>query len=107
MSTESLADFILARIAEDVTAEVHDLGICSWANDTAAGIPCDCGIPARVLASHSAKRRIIALHFRTSYLPGDDPDDGCIVCGGWPCDTLRLLALPYADHPDYRQEWRA
>jgi hypothetical protein len=23
-----------------------------------------------------------------------------------PCPTLRLLALPYADHPDYRPEWR-
>jgi hypothetical protein len=23
---------------------------------------------------------------------------------GW--DTLRLLALPYADHPDFREEWR-
>jgi hypothetical protein len=22
-------------------------------------------------------------------------------------DTLRDLALPYADHPDYRDEWRA
>lgn len=21
-------------------------------------------------------------------------------------DTLRLLALPFADHPDYRDEWR-
>jgi hypothetical protein len=25
---------------------------------------------------------------------------------GWPCQTLRLLALPYADHPDYRPEWK-
>ena len=23
-----------------------------------------------------------------------------------PCPTLRLLALPYADHPDYREEWK-
>ena len=23
-----------------------------------------------------------------------------------PCRTLRLLALPYASHPDYRKEWR-
>lgn len=22
------------------------------------------------------------------------------------CDTLQGLALPYADHPDYREEWR-
>lgn len=24
----------------------------------------------------------------------------------YPCRTLRLLALPYAGHPDYRAEWR-
>jgi hypothetical protein len=24
----------------------------------------------------------------------------------WPCLTLRLLALPYADRPGYREEWR-
>lgn len=24
-----------------------------------------------------------------------------------PCMTLRLLALPFASHPDYRPEWRA
>lgn len=23
-----------------------------------------------------------------------------------PCQTIRLLALPYADHADYRDEWR-
>ena len=23
----------------------------------------------------------------------------------WPCLTLRMLALPYREHPDYRQEW--
>ncbi|MEV8523155.1 DUF6221 family protein [Streptomyces sp. NPDC052000] len=23
-----------------------------------------------------------------------------------PCATLRLLSLPYADHPGYREEWR-
>lgn len=24
----------------------------------------------------------------------------------YPCRTLRLLALPYAGHPEYREEWR-
>jgi hypothetical protein len=28
----------------------------------------------------------------------------CQECG--PCETLRLLALPFAAHPDYREEWR-
>jgi hypothetical protein len=59
--------------------------------------------PARVLADIEAKRRIIALHVAE---PGQHPD----FCGHdkheLPCPTLRLLALPYADHPDYRTEWR-
>lgn len=42
--------------------------------------------PARVRADVDAKRRIL----------DQDP----------PRETLALLALPYADHPDYRSEWR-
>ena len=61
---------------------------------------------ARVLAECEAKRRIVGLHESRP----DWPD--CQECGDrdytkpWPCSTLRLLALPYADHPDYRPEWR-
>jgi hypothetical protein len=59
--------------------------------------------PARVLAEVEAKRRLLK-QFR---LRGDSvravvqPSTG----GVWD-DMLRLLALPYADHPDYREEWR-
>ncbi|WP_409186703.1 DUF6221 family protein [Amycolatopsis sp. VS8301801F10] len=66
--------------------------------------------PARVLAEVDAKRKIIDEHAE----PGDD-NVICRVCREpWqgdftvplPCPTLRLLALPYAGHPDYRQEWK-
>jgi hypothetical protein len=37
----------------------------------------------------------------------------CEMCGSvddspveWPCETLLALASVYADHPDYRDEWR-
>lgn len=37
----------------------------------------------------------------------------CGACGGnpttagsYPCYTMRLLALPYSRHADYREEWR-
>lgn len=63
--------------------------------------------PARVLAEVDAKRRIIAQyedHARlqaggmggllTKYMVGE-------LQG-----VLRLLALPYAAHPNYREEWR-
>ena len=24
----------------------------------------------------------------------------------FPCETVRLLALPYSQHPDYQKAWR-
>jgi len=69
--------------------------------------------PARVLAECEAKRRIVDEHaprvvrWRDTI---DINDDECQTCHGsepgvYPCDTLRLLALPYADHPDYRASY--
>lgn len=70
--------------------------------------------PARVLREIDAKRQLLDEH--------QDVNDGsCGTCvdakwgypthGGsspqrCPCRTLRLLALPYADRPGYREEWR-
>lgn len=70
--------------------------------------------PARVLAEVEAKRYLLDEH--------QDVNDGfCGTCvdGQWgypthggsspqryPCRTLRFLALPHADHPAYREEWR-
>lgn len=69
---------------------------------------------ARVLAEVEAKRKLLDEH--------QDVNDGsCGTCvdgrwgypthGGsspqqWPCTTVRILALPYAEHPDHREEWR-
>lgn len=50
--------------------------------------------PARVLAEVEAKRRIV-----DETWGGPDHQDM------WD-HHVRLLALPYADHPDYREEWR-
>ncbi|QGZ53355.1 hypothetical protein GPZ77_34560 (plasmid) [Streptomyces sp. QHH-9511] len=67
--------------------------------------------PSRVLAEVDAKRRIVDLHQES--LESGYSTDFCRECdfGGvsqsyYPCATLRLLALPYADHSDYRDEWR-
>lgn len=61
--------------------------------------------PARVLAECEAKRRIVARH--DAHL-GHEPTPHIVPRLKWRegCDTLRLLALPYADHPDFREEWR-
>lgn len=66
--------------------------------------------PARVLADIAAKRRIIELHVAAESPDTDEGRDMNVeTCGHcmetYPCPTLRLLALPYAEHDDYRQEW--
>ena len=81
--------------------------------------------PPRVLAEVDAKRRILDEHALTVEKGDADPYDSstgerrlaeysvtCAVCG-WAsddrtsaCRTLRLLALPYADHPNYDEAWR-
>ncbi len=80
--------------------------------------------PARVLAECEAKRRIVDLHpiYRGPRILAVDSsgiDYGCELCHATSniddesvieavgaCDTLRALALPYADHPEFRPEWR-
>jgi hypothetical protein len=83
--------------------------------------------PARVLADVEAKRRLLELHGimhrEIGWLEnGAEEGSEIPVCGicvpkhshyqrredvpEGPCLTVRLLALPYADHPDYRDEWR-
>ena len=67
--------------------------------------------PARVLAEAEAKRMIMEEH--GIECPGEEFQH-CRVCHDYsrhdatraPCRTLRLLALPYADHENYREEWR-
>ncbi|MGW1154489.1 DUF6221 family protein [Streptomyces rubiginosohelvolus] len=70
--------------------------------------------PARTLREVEAKRQLLDEH--------QDVNDGsCGTCvdGKWgypthgggspqsyPCRTLRLLALPYSDHPEYEEAWR-
>ncbi|TDD97651.1 DUF6221 family protein [Actinomadura rubrisoli] len=73
--------------------------------------------PDHVLADVEAKRRIFAEHPMEggAVLGGSEPLRWryCATChvreeiiGEWPCTTMRLLTLPYADHRDYRDEWR-
>jgi hypothetical protein len=68
--------------------------------------------PARVLRETDAKRRLLELHAleyrdRPERVLGEADDPFCAECSGeaFPCETLRLLALPYADRPGYREEW--
>jgi len=52
--------------------------------------------PARVLAEVEAKRRIVDWCRHVEVFPANRVADG----------VLRLLALPYAEHPDFDPAWR-
>jgi hypothetical protein len=53
--------------------------------------------PARVLAEVDRDRRIIEVCAESLSVYEES---------GFATTMLRLLALPHADHPDYRQKWR-
>lgn len=66
--------------------------------------------PARVLREVDAKRRLLDEHQpgTQEYVDGD-VCMACTLTGDgpyYPCATLRLLALPYSDHPDYQETWK-
>ena len=89
--TMTLTEFLLARIAED------EAGAQQWFESVRAhgGIIDDTyghfG-PSRVLAECEAKRAIVELHHEHGWV--------------YPCETLRLLALPYAYRKECREEWK-
>ena len=97
-----LAEFLLARIAEDEFAAQDSLergfGGWEWLADLGVNFEARTHIvrwhPARVLAECDAKRRIVQC--LAMYEPHIDTNQD---------EILQLLALPYADHPDYQQEW--
>lgn len=121
----TLKDFLLERIAEDEdfaqrAIDGHEPGFRWSPLDTVDGPHIAHWSPWRVLSGCVAKRLIIAAHRDVG--PGvdklSDPDGAlkahvCSTCGqydeyaiDWPCYTLRVLALDWVEHPDYRNEWR-
>ncbi|MCQ8831746.1 DUF6221 family protein [Streptomyces malaysiensis] len=111
---DALVEFLRARLDED-DAEARRVPPNQSPTELRAMVLREGGQPFLVVASErvmrevDAKRRLVGLHERLS---GDAPF--CVTCdapSGIPgrdhgCDTIRLLALPYSDHPDYREEWR-
>lgn len=130
----TLADFLLARIAED-EADARGAGGEEWwatlvtkgrstddpnwvvdsqpviiaaeVTDGSKAIHIVNHDPARVLVECEAKRQIVAEH-----APEDRGNNLqlCRTCDwnggdGYPCQTLVTMTIPYRDHPDYREEW--
>ncbi|HET6917608.1 MAG TPA: DUF6221 family protein [Acidimicrobiales bacterium] len=101
----TLTEFLLARIAERERGAKVDLRVARWPNSmTARNARWD-------LADCEAKRRIMELaddatmldiHVDGEFRVGARDEAAEPYCGD---RILRALALPYADHPDYQEEW--
>jgi hypothetical protein len=125
----TLTEFLLARIAGDEATAHLTSEVFMWATDTTPGMDIDALHPvlvehirtwtsARVLAECEAKRRIVELHPpRWAYAYRDserllaeafDQETVKVEASSGPIydPELRLLALPYADHPDCLPEWQ-
>jgi len=116
----TITEFLEARIAEDEAA----LERTSWYPHSTHGADAlgtyradcpDClGVPskARVLAECKAKRAIIEqASIVHEVIEGEWGGGRTIAEEGWQegnlgTDLVRTLAAVYADHPDYRAEWR-
>jgi hypothetical protein len=114
-----LTEFLLARIAEDeaeVAAFDKEWKTTTVARDVPQGLAYITDTeymsllvdPSRVLAECEAKRRIVERHGRCGTGMGycDDGGHGWGGEDGLGCADLADLAAVYADHPDYRDEWK-
>ena len=106
----TLTDFLLARIAEDEERaefvrrqtegtpwEPFEPWLLSWHDE----YDLLCIEPSRALSEVESKRRIVehlAFLDRQTELTPQEAFTALHVG--------QMLALPYADHPDYRDEWR-
>ena len=99
-----LTDFLLARIAEDEVGEISYTVLMRGTTAERTRIDRETPSP-RWLAECKAKRSLVEDWVRAD-----------AVCGSYPgTDTgyemglahaVDLAAEVYADHPDYREEWR-
>lgn len=106
----TLTDFLLARIAEDEeAARVFGLGYALLKGPTGRPLVTTDPLPsvvtyAHVLAECEAKRQIISQCDMLARGPAlgafSEPEAEHARY------TLRCLAGPYADHSDYREEWK-
>ncbi|MFE6868325.1 DUF6221 family protein [Kitasatospora sp. NPDC057692] len=94
--------------SEDGT-EIADIVVCSTRQQQATARHIARHHPARVLAEVDAKRRILARYTSAVADSAEDADgyydENRFEDARQLYPVLRLLALPYADHPGYRPEW--
>lgn len=106
-----LDDFLLARIAEEEAEIAAGFDFATLDSSGWMGHAATWGRD-RAIAECDTKRRIVQIHAAGEHAC---PSPEALDDGLWsitdqdvmrPCPTLRLLALPYVDHPVWREEWR-
>jgi hypothetical protein len=102
----TLSEFLLARIAERERAAYRlDNGPAWMQQAFLGGASFPANEAARRVDECKALRAVVEASL--SYHQGSQDPDPEDPDGGWALSVaLRALALPYADHPDYRQEWK-
>jgi hypothetical protein len=60
--------------------------------------------PLRVVAEAEAKRQAVDHYERIRAVTKDE--EPYLLAEGAVRKQIQIMALPYANHPDYRQEWR-
>ncbi len=139
----TIADFLLARIAEDEDVALSAAGWSAagderdrghWRREGLASVVTEAGgsvvysdagqvssevadhiahhDPGRVLAECAGKRRLVEVAHtwitQGERETGNDVIAVSVKTQGITGETcLRLLAQPYAEHPDFHEEWRA
>jgi len=102
----TLTEFLLARIAEDEQRAHYaltygDSGALEYGGQWYGAIKhAERWEPARVLAECDVKTEIVGLY--------EDSQAADMSADSWALMKMVLgaLAVPYADHPDYLQEWK-
>jgi len=117
-----LADFLLARIAEDERAAADEAVARAHSGTVVLGPAYD-DHPAREAIREQLQESVTALQRVRPWTAIYDPARVLAECEAkrkiveqvrdpaWSSYAVRdlvlgNLALPYADHPDYREEWR-
>ena len=107
-----LTEFLWARIAEDEEGARRGMPerLADFRpsepyqyDDEYSDVTMSCG---RALAECEAKRRIVAT-MRTALDQAWQDGDSEPVIEFFATRTLRLLAVTYADHPDFDEDWRS
>lgn len=97
---DGLVQFLRDRLEDDLEEVKEYDG--SWNDvDGCWGVHLD---PARVLAEVEAKRRALDHYQAVRNHAKNDP--AYVLAEGAVAKQIQIMAAPYADHPDYRKEWR-